>query len=68
MLNPHRNGTLDAGQQNGMTPERCATNIFRAVEREKDEVAFGGQELMALYLKRFWPGLLNRILRKAKVT
>ena len=60
--------TMDAGQQNGLTPERCAAKILRAIEREKDEVFFGGQEAVAVYIKRFWPGLLNRILRKATVT
>ena len=60
--------TLDAGQQHGLPPERCAAKILRAIEREKDEVFFGGKEIAAVYIKRFWPGLLNRILRKATVT
>lgn len=61
-------GTMDAGQQHGMTAARCATKILRALEREKDEIFFGGKEVMAVYLKRFWPGLLNRLLRKTTVT
>ena len=42
--------------------------ILRAIEREKDEVCFGGKEAWAVVLKRFWPGLFNRVIRKAKVT
>ena len=59
---------MDPGQQKGITAERCAAKILRALEREKDEVFIGGKEVMAVYLKRFWPGLLNRLLRKASVT
>ncbi len=61
-------GIMDDGQRNGLAPERCAAKILRALERGKAEVYIGGQETAAVYLKRFWPGLLNRILRKAKVT
>ncbi len=61
-------GTMDAGQQRGLAVEVCAARIVRAIEREKDEVYFGGKEAMAVYLKRFWPGLFNRIIRRAKVT
>ncbi len=61
-------GTMDAGQQSGLSVEVCAARILRAIERQKDEVCFGGKEAMAVYLKRFWPGLLNRIIRRAKVT
>ncbi len=61
-------GTMDAGQQRGLAVEVCAARIVRAIEREKDEVCFGGKEAMAVYLKRFWPGLFNRVIRRTTVT
>ena len=44
-------------------PGSCAPS-----NAKKTEVYFGGKEAMAVYLKRFWPGLFNRIIRRAKVT
>jgi dehydrogenase/reductase SDR family member 7B len=61
-------GVMDQVQARGMDPGVCADRIIEAVERKKDEVCIGGKEVMAVYLKRFAPGLLNRIMRKAKVT
>lgn len=61
-------GTMDAGQQRGLSVEVGAAKIVRAIEREKEEVCFGGTEALAVYLKRFWPGLFSRIIRRARVT
>ena len=59
---------MDDAQAKGMTAERCAQQIIRAIDRGKDEVYIGGQEVLAVYVKRFFPGIFSRILRKAKVT
>jgi short-subunit dehydrogenase len=61
-------GVMDDAQARGMLPDECARRIIRAVDLKKDEVYIGGPEVLAVYLKRFAPGLLNRIMRKAKVT
>jgi short-subunit dehydrogenase len=61
-------GTMDRAQEHGMAPEVCAERIVRAVERGRDEVLVGGRERYAAYLKRFLPGLFNRVIRKARVT
>lgn len=58
---PH--GTMDKNQQHGLAPERCAERILRAVAHEKAEVYIGGKEVLGVYLKRFVPGLFNRIIR-----
>ncbi len=60
-------GEMDQAQVNGMSPERCADEIFSAIIRKKEEVYIGGKETMALYIKRFFPTILSRIIRKAKV-
>ena len=59
---------MDDAQAKGMTAERCAQQIIRAIDRGKDEVYIGGREVLAVYVKRFFPGIFSRILRKAKVT
>jgi short-subunit dehydrogenase len=61
-------GTMDRAQERGMAPEVCAERIVRAVEQGGDEVLVGGRERFAVYLKRFAPGLFNRVIRKARVT
>ncbi|HFA49397.1 MAG TPA: SDR family oxidoreductase [Bacteroidetes bacterium] len=61
-------GTMDDATGKGMPPGTLAKKIADAAYRGKEEVAFGGQEVLAVYVKRFFPKLLNRIVRKAKVT
>ena len=61
-------GTMDAKTGAGMSPEKCAASMIRAVERNKAQALIGRTELLAVYLKRFAPGLLRRIMRRAAVT
>ena len=60
-------GEMDQAQDQGMSPEACAEGIFKALLKKKEEVYIGGKETLAVYLKRFLPGLFSRILRTAKV-
>jgi len=60
-------GEMDDAQANGMSPEACAKEIFSAMTRKKEEVYIGGKETLALYIKRFFPTVLSKIIRKAKV-
>ena len=61
-------GTMDAKTGAGLSPEECAAKLVRAVERRKPEVLIGRFEIVGAYLKRFAPGLMRRIVRKAAVT
>ena len=61
-------GTMDAKTGAGLSPEECAAKMIRAVERRKPEVLTGRFEIVGAYLKRFAPGLMRRIVRKAAVT
>lgn len=58
---------LTKGAAGGMAPEELAPRILRAVERKKEEVAIGGKEIIAIYLKRFFPRLLTKLLRKQQI-
>ena len=60
-------GEMDQAQDQGMSPEACAEGIFKALVKKKEEVYIGGKETLAVYLKRFLPGLFSKILRSAKV-
>jgi short-subunit dehydrogenase len=60
---------MDEVTAKGMAPEVFARKMVRAVARKKEEVYIGGaKEKLAIYLKRYWPALFSRIIRKAKVT
>lgn len=61
-------GQMDPTQAKGMTPETLATRICQAIERDEEEVLVGGKEVLAVYLKRLWPGLYNRMIRRTKIT
>lgn len=61
-----RHGRLDAGQAGGISPERAARKIVKAVRRRKPEVLVGGKELLMVYFKRFLPALNRLLARKVK--
>ncbi len=61
-------GTMDEKTGAGMTAKQCAERMVKAVERNKAEVLIGRYEILAAYFKRFAPGLLRRIVRRAAVT
>jgi dehydrogenase/reductase SDR family member 7B len=60
-------GKMDEAQEKGMSPEDCAAEIFSAITRKKEEVNIGGKETLAVYVKRFFPGVFSKIIKKAKV-
>jgi short-subunit dehydrogenase len=63
-----RQNKMDDAQANGMSAETCAIKILRAVDRGKLEAYIGGKEVLGVYLKRFFPRILAKVIAKAKVT
>ncbi|MCL2247149.1 MAG: SDR family oxidoreductase [Lentimicrobiaceae bacterium] len=61
---PH--GTLDPGQAKGITAEQAAKKIVRAFERRKSEIFVGKEELLMVYIKRFFPKLCRKLTRRIK--
>lgn len=61
-------GTMDSAQENGMDPAICAEAIIKAIGTKKEEIYIGGKETWGILLKRFFPQLFSKIIRKAKVT
>lgn len=60
--------TMDEKTAKGLSPEKCAQQICTALARGKKEINIGGTETYAVYIKRFFPGLLDRIIGKVSVT
>ena len=63
-----KQNSMDDAQANGMPANKCALEIIKAIQSEKEEVYIGGKEKYAVLVKRFFPGLFSKIVRKAKVT
>ena len=61
-----KHGKMDENQEKGMAPDEFAQRLLKAVDAQKEEVYIGGSEIYGIYLKRFFPSLLSRILRKRK--
>jgi short-subunit dehydrogenase len=60
---------MDGATENGLTPEVFAKKLLKAVRQEKQEVYIGGfKEKLAVYVKRFFPKLLSKMIRKLAVT
>jgi short-subunit dehydrogenase len=52
----------------GLTPNQCATRIIKAIEQRKEEVYIGGlKEVFGVYLKRFFPTVFSKVVRKVAV-
>jgi dehydrogenase/reductase SDR family member 7B len=63
-----KQGTMDEKTGKGLSPETCAVQLVRAAEKQRAQVLIGRSELLGAYLKRFFPGLLRRLMRRAAVT
>jgi short-subunit dehydrogenase len=59
---------MDEGQSKGISAEKCAKDIIYGIEKKKNLVLTGGfKEIFGVYLKRFFPGIFARMIRKLKV-
>lgn len=60
---------MDDATAKGLQPEELAKKALKAIARKKQEVIIAGsKETAAVYLKRFLPKLLSKIVRKVNVT
>lgn len=62
-----KHGVMDPGQSRGLSAEKAAMIIVRAIRNRKSEVLVGKSELIMVYVKRLFPGLCNLLVRKIKV-
>ena len=63
-----KHNVMDNAQETGMLASDCASQILKAIQKNKHEVYIGGKEKYAIYLKRFFPKILHRVILKSKVT
>ena len=58
-------GKMDPLQENGISPEECARQIYRAQQVEKLEIIVGKKKVSVL-LKRLFPSFFHRLIRKQR--
>lgn len=63
-----KHNKMGKGQENGMPAEEFAKKLIPKILNEKEEIYIGGKEIWGVYLKRFFPRLLKKMLRNAEVT
>lgn len=61
-----KHGRMDEGQQKGITADKAARKIVKAIRKQQPEVLVGGIELLMVYIRRFLPGLARRLVRRIK--
>jgi dehydrogenase/reductase SDR family member 7B len=59
-------GKMDEGQAGGITPEKCALDILKAVRKNKIEILSGGKELLMVHIRRFLPSLFYKMALRMK--
>lgn len=63
-----KHNQMGKGQSEGMSAEKFAAELLPKVSKKQEEIYIGGKEIWGVYLKRFFPRLLNKLLRRAEVT
>lgn len=57
-------GKMDESHENAMSAEECAKQIIKGIVNSEEEIFVGGKELLAVKIKRFFPKLFGKIIRK----
>jgi len=57
-------GKMDAGLAKGISPDKAARKILRGFERNKREILVGGNELLMLYIRKYFPTIFFNIAGK----
>ena len=64
----NRHGIMDHNQETGMPVDVCVNQMLKALQKKKREVLIGNKEIWAVRIKRFFPSLFWRIIKKQSAT
>ena len=59
---------MDKATKNGISPEKLAKEMLKAIQQDKQEKAIGHKEIYGILIKRFFPKLAASLIRKVDVT
>ena len=63
-----KHAVLDDGQSGGIPADKAAKKIVKAIYKQRPEILVGGKELLMVTIKRFFPCLSRKLVRKIKPT
>ena len=58
--------TMDKNTAKGLKPKVLAEKIIKAVSKKREEIYPGGFEMFGIFLKKFFPKILSKILKNRK--
>ena len=58
---------MDHNQATGMSVTECVQKLIKAIQKNKKSVLIGNKEIKAVYIKRYFPKLFWKIIKKQKV-
>ncbi len=63
-----KHGKMDHNQETGMSVEECVQILLKAVLKKKKSILIGNKEIWAVHIKRFFPRLFWKIIKKQNAT
>lgn len=63
-----KHNKMGKGQEKGLPADEFVQKLLPKILKGEPEIYIGGKEIWGVYLKRFFPRLLNKILRNSEVT
>jgi len=61
-----KHSKMDEATELGMDADECANQILNGIKNNEEELFIGGKELRAIWVKRFFPKLFSKLIRKQK--
>ncbi len=61
-----QHGVMDEAQEKGIAADVCADKILRGLAKKKVELLIGREELILVYMKRWFPSLYYKFVLKVK--
>ncbi|MCE3279603.1 MAG: short-chain dehydrogenase/reductase [Bacteroidetes bacterium] len=61
-----KHAIMDQSTNEGLSAEECAKQILKAIKANEEEIFIGGKELKAIWIKRFFPKLFSKMIRRQK--
>ncbi len=59
-----KHGVMDPNQDNGMSPEECASKIIKAINNNTYEALIGGKEVRNVMIRKFLPKVYYNVIAK----